>query len=185
MGKRIHILGGSGVGSSTLARNLANRLDSQAFDTDDFYWLPTDPPFEQARPQEERLALMEALFLPRPDWILAGPFIGWGGPILDRVTHVIFLSARAEVRLDRLARRERRRHGDLVAPGGMLEPHYTAFLDWAACYDDPSFAGRSRAQQETWLARLKVPVIRLDGAMSPPELTRAAMDALDLAGAGD
>jgi hypothetical protein len=80
MVRRIHVLGASGAGTSTLARGLASALDSQAFDTDDFYWTPTDPPFTEKRPVAERLALMEALFLPRRDWVLSGSFTSWGAP---------------------------------------------------------------------------------------------------------
>lgn len=177
-GQRIHILGASGSGTSTLARNLGNRLETQVFDTDDFYWLPTDPPFEKERARDERVALMRALFLDRPDWILSGHMVSWGAPILPRLTHVIFLAMDPQARLDRLARREVRRHGNDVLPGGPRAAHLQSFLDWAACYDDPSFDGRSRAQQETWLARLDVPVIRLDAAMAPEMLTEAAMIAL-------
>lgn len=131
MARRIHILGASGAGTSTLARNLANRLATQAFDSDDFYWVPTEPPFREARPPDERLALMRAVFLPRSDWILAGQFLSWGHEIVPRLTHVIFLSMETEPRLARLAAREQRRYGDEIAPGGPRERHFQAFMDWA------------------------------------------------------
>lgn len=118
MALRIHILGASGAGTSTLARNLANRLGTQAFDSDDFYWVPTEPPFVEARPPDERVALMQAVFLPRSDWILAGQFLSWGREIVPRLTHVIFLTVETELRLARLADREKRRYGDQIAPGG-------------------------------------------------------------------
>ena len=54
-------MGASGSGTSTLARGLANAFDSQAFDTDDFYWKPTDPPFTLKRPVADRIALMEEM----------------------------------------------------------------------------------------------------------------------------
>ena len=41
---RIHILGASGSGTTTLGRALAARLQCPHFDTDDCFWLPTDPP---------------------------------------------------------------------------------------------------------------------------------------------
>lgn len=152
MALRIHILGASGAGTSTLARNLANRLGTQAFDSDDFYWVPTEPPFVEARPPDERVALMQAVFLPRSDWILAGQFLSWGREIVPRLTHVIFLTVETELRLARLADREKRRYGDQIAPGGPRERHFQDFMDWAAAYDDPCFTGRSRVQQEAWLA---------------------------------
>lgn len=186
-GRRIHILGASGAGVSTLGRLLANRLDSQCFDTDDFYWEPTDPPFKRRRAPEARLALMEALFLARADWILAGPFVGWGDALVPRLTHVVFLSMAPEARLERLARREIRRLGPRAMPGGDRAAHVQGFLDYAACYDDPSFDGRSRVQQESWLSRLpgRVPVIRLDGSLMPGTLVDLAAAALDAGQAAD
>jgi Shikimate kinase len=41
---RIHILGASGSGTTTLGRALAERLQYPHFDTDDSFWVPTDPP---------------------------------------------------------------------------------------------------------------------------------------------
>src|SRR5678809_1323103 len=43
---RIHILGASGSGT-TLGRALAEHLQGSHFDTDDYSWLPTDPPHTQ------------------------------------------------------------------------------------------------------------------------------------------
>ena len=39
--QRIHILGASGSGTTTLGRALAERLQCRHFDTDDYFWLPT------------------------------------------------------------------------------------------------------------------------------------------------
>ena len=41
---RIHILGASGSGTTTLGRALAERLQCPHFDADDYFWVPTDPP---------------------------------------------------------------------------------------------------------------------------------------------
>ena len=45
----IHVTGASGSGVTTLARALAERLSVAHLDTDDFYWLPSDPPYQQKR----------------------------------------------------------------------------------------------------------------------------------------
>ncbi|MEM0949456.1 MAG: AAA family ATPase [Pseudomonadota bacterium] len=179
MSLRIHITGASGSGTSTLARALASRLESQAFDTDDFYWRPTEPAFQEKRPIAERLDLMGQMFLPRSDWVLSGSLHTWGGPIMARVTHVVFLTVAPGVRLARLRVRERRRYGARIAAGGDLEAHYRGFLDWAMSYDDPGTAGRSRAEHEAWLDTLKQPIIRLDADAPPSALAQAVTDALD------
>jgi adenylate kinase family enzyme len=41
MVSRIHILGASGSGTTTLAKALANELGYKHFDTDDYYWIPS------------------------------------------------------------------------------------------------------------------------------------------------
>lgn len=178
-GARIHVLGAAGSGTSTLAHALADRLSSQVFDTDDFYWVPTDPPFQRKRPVSDRIRLMEEVFLPRSDWVLSGSMVGWSGPVEPRLTHVIFLSVTSAVRLARLRARERRRHGALIAPGGPLWEAHRGFLDWAMNYEEPSFTGRSRRLHEAWLASLSVPVQRLDGTRPVQDLVADVVAALD------
>ncbi|MEM9342149.1 MAG: AAA family ATPase [Pseudomonadota bacterium] len=185
MERRIHITGASGSGVSTLARELATRLSTQAFDTDDFYWLPTDPPFQEKRPILDRLRLMDAVFMPRRDWIVAGSLHSWGAPVMDRVTHVIFLTLDSAQRVARLRARERQRLGDRIRPGGDLAHEFRGFLDWAASYDDPDGPGRSRVSHEAWLATLHQPVIRLTSDRAPAMLADAAIAALDAADRGD
>lgn len=173
------MLGASGSGTSTLARALSSQLALQVFDTDDFFWQPTDPPFAERRPAAERVELMQALFLPRSHWVLSGSFMGWGAPIVPRLTHVMFLTLPGPQRLARLRARERKRYGAEIAPGGARHQAYRGFLDWAMSYDDNSFMGRSRARHEDWLASLPCPVIRLDASQPLPALTNAAIEALD------
>ena len=183
MGRRIHITGASGTGTSTLGQLLAGRLGSQPFDTDDFYWLPTDPPFCDRRPIARRLALMGEMFLPRADWVLSGSLSGWGDPAIARFTHVIFLSLAPGPRLARLRARERRRYGTAILPGGPRHEAFRGFLDWAMSYEDDTFQGRTRKMHEAWLARLPCPVIRLDAAQPPETLALHALEALEAADA--
>lgn len=56
---RIHIVGASGSGTTTLAAHLAARHGHRHLDTDDFYWLPSQPRFQHVRPREERLAMLQ------------------------------------------------------------------------------------------------------------------------------
>ena len=169
MNHRIHILGGSGSGTSTLARGLATALHSQAFDADDFYWQPNDPPFQEARPARDRARLMEEVFLPRRDWVLAGSLGDWGAVITPRLTQAFFLSVPRDMRLERLRRRETERAGPELRQSARWKASNRGFLEWAAGYDDPAFPGRSRASHERWLALLDCPVIRLD-AGQPAEV---------------
>lgn len=171
---RILVTGASGTGTSTLGRLLAIRLASQHFDTDDFYWHPTDPPFRAPRPPAERLALMEAMFLPRRDWVLSGAPMRWEGRLRERVTAVIFLRLDPGERMERLRRRERLRYGDAADC-----PETAEFLAWAESYDDPFFTGRSLAGHLAWLETFACPVTTLDAALPPDRLMEISLSVLD------
>lgn len=41
--KRIHIFGASGSGTTTLANALSNNMNLPHYDTDDYFWIRTDP----------------------------------------------------------------------------------------------------------------------------------------------
>lgn len=43
----IHIYGASGSGSSTLGKFISEQLRYTFMDTDDYFWLPTDPKYTQ------------------------------------------------------------------------------------------------------------------------------------------
>jgi len=46
MVKVIHILGASESGTTTLGRALKEKYEYAHFDTDDYFWIPTNPPIQ-------------------------------------------------------------------------------------------------------------------------------------------
>ncbi len=174
VGHRIHIFGASGAGASTLGRALATELASQHFDTDDFFWKPTDPPFQQKRCVPDRYALMQEIFVPRRDWVLSGSMDSWSEGVDDRLTLAILLDLDTDTRLARLRAREAWRRQD---PSGTAEME--AFLDWAASYDDGLLPGRNRARHLAWAETLSCPVMRLDSAPPVHELVAEVLAVLD------
>lgn len=161
---RVHIFGASGSGTSTLAAALAAKHGRRHLDTDDFYWLPTDPPFAQPRPREARLPLVRDALARSPSWVLSGSLCGWGDPLIPEFDLVIFLVVPTEVRLARLRAREAGRYGpEAIAPGGALHGAHLAFLDWAGRYDTGDVEMRSRALHEAWIRTLPGAVLRLEG----------------------
>jgi hypothetical protein len=117
-------------------------------------------------------------------WVLSGSLDGWGDPLIPRFERVIFLSAPTELRLARLAERERQRYGAAaIAPGGTQHAHHLDFRAYAAAYETGRFtgalAGRHRARHEAWLTGLPCPVLRLDSAHPIGELLDAAMAHLE------
>ncbi|MEJ7832388.1 MAG: AAA family ATPase [Nocardioides sp.] len=146
---RIHVTGASGAGTTTLARALADAWAVPHGDADDYFWLPTDPPYVDKRPEADRIVLMEQVFLARGAWVLSGSMLGWGDSVVAQCDAVVFLTLDPAERLRRIEARERvRREGG----GPADEEALSAFLTWARGYDDPCFEGRSRKSHEKWLA---------------------------------
>ncbi len=173
---RLHIVGASGSGTSTLGRAVAGAWSVPFHDSDDYYWQPTEPPYTARRDVAERLDLVERMFLPRQAWVLSGSVMGWGEPFAASFDQVVFLHLDPATRLARLHRREALRIGTAaIAPGGTHHQSYTDFMAWAASYDDPAFTGRSLRRHEAWLAALGVPVLRLAGDR-PTEALVAEID---------
>ncbi|MGX5736421.1 ATP-binding protein [Bosea thiooxidans] len=159
---RIHILGASGSGTSTLGTAVAGARGVAHLDTDNFYWLPTEPPFTTPRPREERVSLFMDRIASESGWVLSGSALSWGEPLEPLYDLIVYVRLDPAIRMARLREREQKRYGQRIAPGGDLEKAHIEFLAWAARYDTAGPEQRSRAAHEAWLARQKAPVLRLD-----------------------
>ena len=170
-GRRIHITGASGAGVTTLGRALADVLALPHHDTDDYFWKPTEPPFQEKRKIGDRLRLMQEVFVPRAGWLLSGSLDGWGDVLVPCFDLVVFLKTAPDLRVQRLRAREATRFGaDSTAPGGWRFEETRAFLDWASHYEDGTREGRNLTRHEAWLASLPCPVLRMDGSRPVAEL---------------
>jgi adenylate kinase family enzyme len=166
----VHILGASGSGTSTLGEALARSFGHVHLDTDDYFWEPTTPPFQQIRERQRRQALLSAALDAHPRWVLSGSLCGWGDIFIPRFDLVIFLVVPQEIRMARLKAREERRFGrEALAPGGAMHEAHVAFMNWAAGYDEGGDDIRSRRRHEQWLAALPCPCIRLEGLLTVAE----------------
>jgi adenylate kinase family enzyme len=153
---RVLILGASGSGTTTLARALGNDLSFRVFDTDDYYWLLSAPPFQRKQDPNVRLAkLLEDLKVTSRA-IISGSILNWGLELEDSLSLIVFLNVSADVRIARLEMREMRLYG-------RVDPE---FLAWAAQYDEGKMSGRSREKHEQWLSQRTCPVLRIDGDTS-------------------
>jgi hypothetical protein len=110
--KRIHILGASGSGTMSLASAIARRYGHRHLDTDDFFWMPTNPPFREKRPREQRIVLLRGALLESAAWVLSGSLCGWGDSLIPEFELVVFLAVPTPVRLMRLRTREMQRYGE-------------------------------------------------------------------------
>jgi adenylate kinase family enzyme len=173
---RIHILGASGTGTTTLGAALADSLGCIHADADTFYWLPTDPPFTTPRPPEARLALLLSRIKKATSWVFSGSAISWAMPLERLYDLVVFLRLDPVLRMERLRRREIADYGARIEPGGDMELASRQFFEWAAAYDSASLEQvRSLATHELWLSKQRCPVQRLDAAAPVKDLVGAVL----------
>jgi adenylate kinase family enzyme len=176
---QIHITGASGSGTTTLGLALSERLRVTHFETDDYFWTPSDPPFEEPCPMPERLDRLAGDLDLAPGWVLSGSLCGWGDPLIPRFDLVVFLLVPTGVRLARLRDREQQSFGRAaLAPGGRMHANHAAFLEWAASYDAGGLDARSLARHTAWLAALRRPVVRFEGEIAVEKQVEAVVAAL-------
>ncbi|RZJ58459.1 MAG: hypothetical protein EON49_14010 [Acidovorax sp.] len=165
---RIHVTGASGSGTSTLSRALAAALNGTHLDADDYFWLPTAPPFTAKRDSVERLALLSDDLRRHSVVVLAGSVAGWGADLEDAFDLIIFLYLDAATRLARLRQREDQLFGH-------ANPE---FLSWAAQYDVGELPGRSLQRQRDWLAARSCRCMELRSDVPVDQLVAAALAAV-------
>lgn len=170
--QRLHVFGASGSGTTTFGRAWATRFGHTHLDTDDFYWMPTKPAFQEKRPVPERLRLLEQAFEAAGRWVLTGSLVSWGDPLIDRLDLAVFIYTPFNLRMDRLIAREEARYGaEALEPGGTQYDAHVAFVEWAASYDTSGPEIRSLKLHEAWMERLPCPVVRVSGTDSTDRQT--------------
>jgi adenylate kinase family enzyme len=174
---QIYITGASCAGVTTLGQSLASRLGLCHADVDDYFWMPTNPPFTTKRPVSERVLLLQQA-LGQDDWILTGSCMVWGDALLAHVDPIVFVVTPTPIRLERLAAREKARFGDRIAPGGDMHETHAGFREWASQYDNPDFSGRNRVWHERWLSEQSSPVLQIDGAISTEKMASKVTQAM-------
>ncbi|MBN7744687.1 hypothetical protein JYA35_19085 [Bacillus velezensis] len=175
MKKNIHILGASGVGTSTLGAALSKCLPHTHLDTDNYYWLDK---FTKKREIPERRKLLEKDLTINEKWILSGAVCGWGDNLKSYFDLVVFLWIPQDIRLERLRHREFKRYGNEVLAGGSKYEQSKTFLEWASLYDNAGMEVRSRALHEHWMADLSCPVLKIEGDCSVNERVDRVLDYL-------
>jgi len=167
MKNRIHIFGASGSGTTTLGKKLCEELGYFFMDTDDYFWLPTDPKFTVKRSAQERIELMTADINVHPNVVISGALAGWGDVLIPCFTLAIRLHTDPAVRIARLREREFQRFGSRIQEGGDMYAQHQQFIEWAKQYDTGDLRMRSRAQHDRWQEKLCCELLHLDGADAP------------------
>ncbi|HEX8480322.1 MAG TPA: AAA family ATPase [Allosphingosinicella sp.] len=173
--QRVGITGASGCGVTTLGAALAGRIGAVHIDTDDHFWVATDPPYQHQREVPERCARIRAEQARTGRWVISGTLDGWAESLTSGAQLIVLLRVPTKVRLERLRRREQERFGDALLPGGVMYETHRDFLEWASHYDDGTLPGRSLPRHERWLAGIGNPVLTLDGTRPTEELMAAVL----------
>src|SRR5215216_4004937 len=139
---RLHILGASGAGTTSLGAALAQRLGHPHVDADSLFWLPTDPPFTTKRPKDERQAMLLRQLPGAGQWVFSGSAPEWAKPVEPFYDLVVFLRLDPAVRMERLRRREAERYVKRIEAGGDMAVASSEFLKWAGAYDTAGASAR-------------------------------------------
>jgi adenylate kinase family enzyme len=180
----IHLFGASGSGTTTLGRHLAERIRGKHLDTDDYYWLKTDPPFTDKRERAERVAMIQQDVEGVENWVLSGSICSWGDALLESFTAAVFLYLAPAIRMARISEREQLRYGGRILPGGDMRDQHLEFMDWAQSYDHAREPIRSLHLHERWMTQLDCPIIRVDTDRDLDELCDEILYRVQLRGGG-
>lgn len=175
---RINVIGASGSGTSTVGRSLASALSLPHFECDDYYHAPSDPPFQNPRPAEERYQLICRDVLPKESWILSGGVAGWSPYPQLEFTCIVFLYVPTPVRMERLRWRERDRFGGRIMNGGDMYAIHEALIDWASRYDVGDIEGRTFARHEAYLKDQHCPVLEFRGELAVSDIAEDVVQTL-------
>jgi len=163
-------------GTTTLGRAVAARAGVPHFETDDYLWAPTEPPYQQLRPPDERVHLLERDLDAGSGWTLSGSLAGWGDVLIPRFNLVVLVLTPTETRLARLRDRELRRFGaEALSPGGAMYQQHLDFLAWAARHDEGDESVRSLRLHRGWIAGLSCRTATVDGSRSSAGLVEEVL----------
>jgi adenylate kinase family enzyme len=171
--KVIHVYGASGSGTSTLGEEINKRYGYYHMDTDDYYWLPTDPRFREKREIKERLLLMKQDIKAHEAVVITGSLVGWGDELIPYFDLAIRVVTDKNVRLERIYKREKERFGSRIESGGDMYEQHLEFMRWAGQYDTGDITMRSKANHDEWQKQLMCRQIEVDGVRPVAEIVNA------------
>ncbi len=169
MATGIMIMGSSGAGKTTLGKLVAKELGYTFVDIDDYIWRKdTEIPFSAMYSKAEKISRLMAAISQCEHFVMAGSMNSFHkhfDPFFELVVH---LHADAQLRINRVHKREFEWFGERILEGGDLYEEHQKYLNDIAGYDFG--IGKSTLQQhEQWLKSLDCKVIKLDGASALEE----------------
>lgn len=176
--KVIHILGASGSGTTTLGRAISEHFGYTHFDSDDIFWMPTNPPYTIKRETQERQKLLAENMARNEKCVISGSLCGWGDVFIPKFELVIFVDTPTQIRIKRLKERECHHFGDRILPGGDMYENHIEFIAWAEKYDNAGFEQRSRVVHMNWLKNITCPIITVDGSLPMEDMLNQVVNSI-------
>jgi adenylate kinase family enzyme len=159
---KIHLLGPSCSGTSTLGNLIAEKYKIPWYDTDEIFWIKTDPPFIRKREKNERTNLLKDIFEKNNSLVLSGSAMGWGDFIKEHLDIVIYKYVEQNIRIKRLMEREIKRYGKRIEPGNDMYEKHKEFVEWNKKYETGGMEMRSRESELFWIRDIKCEIIKLE-----------------------
>jgi len=160
---KIHIMGASCAGSTTLGNALSVQTGFPYFDTDFYFWELSEQPFTIKRDRDARIQMLHEAVALHPNHIVGGSLVSWGDEWLSAFDLVVFLYVPPQIRIQRLKDREFERYGDVIYTDPERIAAYQKFLEWAQAYDANAISGRTLHIHEAWLSKVTCPVLEIRG----------------------
>ena len=151
-------------------------------DSDDFYWKKAEIPYTQKVVPIERVQSIKNAAIDTDRWILSGSMCSWGDSLITEFTHMIYLTAKWELRRERLLERQTANFGlEALCEGGEMYQVHRDFIEWASRYDTTGREQRSKATHEAWIAALpdNMRLLRIDGSRPKEEVLSLTIDQLN------
>lgn len=165
---RILITGASGSGTTTLGKAVSSKMGWCFIDTDDYFWLPTKPPYQSQRDPSSRLKMILDELNKHECSVVAGSIMNWGSQLEDSFDLIVFLYLDESIRVERLRIREERELGH-------ADPE---FLKWASEYDVGPSYGRSLSRHQEWLSERRCKILKLEGDLTVQQRCELLLEAL-------
>ncbi|WP_342086138.1 shikimate kinase [Dyadobacter sp. OTU695] len=180
---KVHIMGASCAGSTTLGNALARKYGIPYFDTDDFFWEWSKVPYTIRRDAAVRSRMLQEAISQTGNYIVGGSLISWGEQWLSMFDLVVFLHVPKEIRMQRLVNRELERYGDIVYTDPDRSRLFREFYEWASKYDERDFSGRNIRVHEEWLSKVSCRIVEIRGDTTVEERMRELEEAFASPGA--
>jgi len=166
----IIVFGASGAGSTTLGKTIAQRLDFQHLDIDDYLWCwNTKIPFTVVRPRKERTEHLMDDIKKHPNFVISGTIFDDRKLFENLFDLAVFISTPREICAERVYVRELARWGERVLPGGDMykstrfHGDFNDYIVNAQKYETADISKFGLLLHKQWIAELPCPVLHLDG----------------------